>query len=122
MDKVKNYPRKKKTDKRAASGKTRKWSAAVSQHSDAPDLDKGVFTLDDPKKIAGSLEKSAEKSTRKKGSSYQSAMSMLNFYINRAGKNLPAKKKKVLTRAKKVLKRLRQKDQDIKEQNKKDRD
>jgi hypothetical protein len=85
------------------------------QRSDALDLDNGVFTLDDPKNIARSLEKSAEKSTRKKGSSYQSAMSMLNFYINRAGKNLPAKKKKVLERAKDVLKELRQKDQRKKE-------
>ncbi len=107
MEKAKNQPRKKKT----TSGKSRKWSAGVTKHSDALDLDKGVFTLDNPEKIAESLENSAEKSTRKKGTSYQSAMSMLNFYINRAGKNLPAKKKKVLTKAKDLLKELHQEDQ-----------
>jgi len=98
---MKNHPRKKKT----TSGKSRKWSAGVTKHSDALDLEKGVFTLENPEKIAQSLEKSAEKSTRKKGTSYQSAMSMLNFYINRAGKNLPAKKKKVLTKARDLLKK-----------------
>ncbi len=117
MNKVKNRPRKKKTAKKAASGSTRKWSAGVTERSDALDLDKGVFTLDDPKKIARSLENSAEKSTRKKAGSYQSAMSMLNFYINRAGKNLPAKKKKVLEKAKDELRELHRKDQDKKERN-----
>ncbi|HET6252652.1 MAG TPA: DUF3175 domain-containing protein [Puia sp.] len=109
--KTKSHPRKKK----AASGNNRKWSAGVTQHSNALDLDKGVFQLHDPKKIAGSLEKSAEKSTRKKGTSYQSAMSMLNFYINRAGKNLPAGQKQVLTKAKEVLKEIHQKDQEKKD-------
>jgi Protein of unknown function (DUF3175) len=107
MEKAKNHPRKKKT----TSGKSRKWSARITKHSDALDLEKGVFTSEDPEKIAQSLEKSAEKSTRKKGTSYQSAMSMLNFYINRAGKNLPAKKQKILTKAKDLLKELHQKDQ-----------
>lgn len=105
--KTKSHPRKKK----AASGKTRKWSAGVTKNSNALDLDKGVFTLHDPKKIARSLENSAEKSTRKKSGSYQSAMSMLNFYINRAGKNLPAQQKQVLIKAKEVLKEIHQKDQ-----------
>ncbi len=76
----------------------------MTKHSNALDLDKGVFKLDDPAKIAHSLERSAKKSTRKKSGSYPSAMSMLNFYINRAGKNLPAKQKKVLTKAKDKLK------------------
>jgi putative cell wall-binding protein len=107
MEKAKKHSRKKKT----TSGKSRKWSASVMEHSDALDLEKGVFTSDNPENIAKSLEKSAEKSTRKKGTSYQSAMSMLNFYINRAGKNLPAKKKKVLTKAKDLLKELHEKDQ-----------
>jgi hypothetical protein len=84
----------------------KRWSAKVTKNSDALDLDKGVFTSNDPDKIAKSLEHSAEKSARKKGSSYQSAMSMLNFYINRAGKNLPAGKKKTLTKAKDKLKEL----------------
>lgn len=107
MQKPKNHRRPKKT----TSGKSRKWSAGVTQHSDALDLEKGVFTKDDPEQIARSLERSAEHSTRKKGSSYQSAMSMLNFYINRAGKNLPEKKKKVLVRAKDLLKEIHQEQQ-----------
>jgi hypothetical protein len=115
MAKTKKHPRKKKT----TSGKLRKWSAGVTKNSDALDLDKGVFTLGDPDKIAKSLEKSAEKSTRKKGTSYQSAMSMLNFYINRAGKNLPAKKVKVLTKAKNLLKALHEDDQEAPDKKKK---
>lgn len=94
---------KKSTAKKKSSG-GRKWSAGVTKHSDALDLEKGVFKSGSPEKIASSLERSAKKSRRKKGTSYQSAMSMLNFYINRAGKNLPAKKKKVLTKAKDKLK------------------
>jgi putative cell wall-binding protein len=105
-NKRKSHPRKRK----AASGKNRKWSAGVTENSNALDLDKNVFTLHDPDQIARSLENSAEKSTRKKGSSYQSAMSMLNFYINRAGKNLPVRQKKVLTKAKDALKELHQND------------
>lgn len=97
---------KKKTGNKADG---RKWSANVTKHSNALDLKKGVFTLEDPKKIAKSLEKSAEESDRKKGSAHQSAMSMLNFYINRAGKKLPAGKKKTLTRAKEELKSMNDK-------------
>ena len=100
MTTKKNHARAKK--KKSSSG--RKWSAGVTKHSNALDLEKGVFKSGSPEKIADSLERSAKKSRRKKGTSYQSAMSMLNFYINRAGKNLPAKKKKVLTRAKDKLK------------------
>jgi hypothetical protein len=91
--------------KKKSTGK-KKWSAGVTEHSDALDLKKGIFTLDDPKKIARSLERSAEESRRKKGSSRQSAMSMLSFYINRAGKNLPAARKKILNQAKKELKAI----------------
>jgi hypothetical protein len=105
----KNHARPKKSSaaKKSARKKSsggRKWSAGVTKHSNALDLEKGVFTSGSPEKIASSLERSAKKSRRKKGSSYQSAMSMLNFYINRAGKNLPAKKKEVLTKAKDKLK------------------
>ncbi|HTR31060.1 MAG TPA: DUF3175 domain-containing protein [Puia sp.] len=114
MKKVKNHPRKKK----ATSAKTRRWSAGVTQNSNALDLDRGVFTGRDPKKIAQSLERSAEKSTRKKGSSYQSAMSMLNFYINRAGKNLPAKQKQVLNKARQELKELHEKNREKQDQEK----
>jgi len=82
----------------------KKWSGEVTKHSNALDLDKDVFKGKDPDKIAKSLERSAKQSKRKKGTSYQSAMSMLNFYINRAGKNLPAAQKKVLTKAKEKMK------------------
>jgi Protein of unknown function (DUF3175) len=81
------------------------WSGAVTKHSNALDLDARVFTWSDPKRIARSLGKSAEASSRRKGSPLQSAMSMLNFYINRAGKNLPARQKKTLGEAKEELRR-----------------
>jgi hypothetical protein len=80
-----------------------KWSADVTEHSDALDLEHHVFESDDPKKIASSLKRSAEASHRRKAEPFQSAMSMLNFYINRAGKNLPAARKKVLEDAKDEL-------------------
>jgi hypothetical protein len=90
------------TKSRSAGGK-QKWSAGVTKNSNALDLDQGVFTKGSPTKIAHSLERSADKSTRKKSDSYRSAMSMLTFYINRAGKNLPESKKKILERAKEIL-------------------
>lgn len=80
-----------------------KWSQDVTEHSNALDLERDVFTRDDPKSIALSLKRSAEHSKRRKGSPFQSAMSMLTFYINRAGKDLPAKQKKVLEKAKEEL-------------------
>lgn len=79
------------------------WSADVTEHSDAMDLEDHVFESDDPKKIAASLKRSAEHSERRKAEPFQSAMSMLNFYINRAGKNLPAARKRVLEDAKDEL-------------------
>jgi len=85
---------------------TRKWSHEVTEHSNALDLDRDVFTLDDPKAIARSLKHSAERSHRRKSSPYQSAMSMLTFYINRAGHNLPDRQKKVLKKAKDELRVL----------------
>ena len=75
----------------------------MTEHSDALTLDKGVFTLRDPKRIAASLKRSAERSRRRKADPYRSALSMLTFYINRAGKNLPATRKKTLMRAKDEL-------------------
>ena len=86
--------------------KTRKWSARVTQTSDAMDLRKNVFRLSDPKKIALSVKRSSQQSKRRKGTPYQSAMSMLNFYINRAGKNLTPAKKEKLEKAKEELKVL----------------
>ncbi len=84
----------------------RKWSQRVTESSNALDLEGGVFTLEDPREIAESLKRSAEQSTRRKGSAYQSAMSMLNFYINRAGKNLPDERRLVLEQAKVELRKL----------------
>src|SRR5579863_8269160 len=93
------------TNKRARTGE-KYWSANVTKHSNALDLENGVFTWSDPKRIARSLKKSAESSSRRKGSPRQSAMSMLNFYLNRAGKNLAAQQKSTLNRAKKELSAL----------------
>lgn len=86
--------------------KKKYWSAAVTKESRAFILDRGVFTWSNPKKIAYSLKRSAEASKQRKASPYQSAMSMLNFYINRAGKNLPAEKKKILEQAKQELRKV----------------
>jgi len=83
--------------------KSRRWSAQVTKRSDALDLESDVFKGKDPHRIALSLKRSAERSKRRKGTLYQSAMSMLNFYINRAGKNLPQNQKRVLERAKDEL-------------------
>jgi len=79
------------------------WSKDVTEHSNALDLRRDVFTKDDPKAIARSLKRSAERSTRRKSSPYRSAMSMLTFYINRAAKNLPKKQLKILEAAKDEL-------------------
>jgi Protein of unknown function (DUF3175) len=77
----------------------------VTEHSDALTLDQGVFTLRDPKRIAASLKRSAERSRRRKADPFRSALSMLTFYINRAGRNLPASRKQTLMRAKDELRR-----------------
>jgi hypothetical protein len=86
--------------KKATRSKSRLWSAQVTKHSDALDLEHNVFKSNDPHKIALSLKRSAQQSKRRKGTPFQSAMSMLNFYINRAGKNLPKTQKQTLERAK----------------------
>jgi len=85
---------------------TRKWSQDVTEHSNALDLEGGVFALDDPAEIARSLKRSAEHSSRRKAEPYRSAMSMLTFYINRAGKDLPPARHKILEAAKTELRRL----------------
>lgn len=84
----------------------RKWSQRVTERSDALDLERGVFAKSDPRAIARSLKRSAERSRRRKSDPFRSAMSMLNFYINRAGKQLPATKRKRLERAKDELRDL----------------
>jgi hypothetical protein len=83
----------------------RYWSARVTKESDALDLDKGVFSLNDPKRIAASLKRSAERSQRRKSEPYRSALSMLIFYMNRAGKNLPAARRRTLQQAKTELRK-----------------
>ncbi len=107
--------RKGKTRARKASPARRKsaakkpspkrWSQRVTQESDALDLKRGVFTLRDPKRIAASLKRSAERGSRRKTGAYRSALSMLTFYINRAGKTLPKTQRDRLQRAKNELKR-----------------
>ncbi|HEY2008070.1 MAG TPA: DUF3175 domain-containing protein [Rhizomicrobium sp.] len=92
--------------KKTTGAKTRKWSARVTKESDALDLRPGVFKHDDPKKIARSLKRSAERSHRRKSSPYRSAMSMLTFYINRAGKDLPTRRKRILEKTKDELRTL----------------
>jgi hypothetical protein len=92
---------------RATAEKGRKyWSADVTRKSNALDLEPGVFTWSDPKRIAQSLKRSAEVSVRRKGTPLQSAMSMLNFYVNRAGTNLDDAQRRVLEQAKGELRGL----------------
>jgi hemerythrin-like domain-containing protein len=85
---------------------TTRWSQDVTQNSNALDLEKGVFAKEDPRSIARSLKRSAEQSKRRKSDPYRSAMSMLTFYINRAGKKLPKESKERLEAAKNELRAL----------------
>jgi hypothetical protein len=87
------------------SAKEKRWSQRVTEESSALALDPGVFTWKDPKRIAASLKRSAERSTRRKTTPFSSAMSMLVFYINRAGKELPAERRRVLEQVKAELRR-----------------
>ncbi len=89
--------------KRVAKSKGRYWSDEVTRTSDA--LDPKVFTLGSPRAIAASLKRSAERSKRRKATPYQSAMSMLNFYINRAGKSLSKQQRAILEQAKQELRK-----------------
>jgi hypothetical protein len=84
----------------------KRWSQHVTETSNALDLKEGVFTLDDPREIATSLKRSAERSRRRKADPFRSAMSMLTFYVNRAGKGLPQERLAVLERAKDELREL----------------
>jgi hypothetical protein len=83
----------------------KRWSGRVTRESNALDLEPGVFTWSDPKRIARSLKRSAESSTRRKAEPFRSALSMLTFYINRAGRNLPSAQRKILERAKVELRK-----------------
>jgi hypothetical protein len=100
--------RKKSSARRRTSARKsspKRWSQRVTRESDALDLKQGVFKLTSAKKIAASLKRSAEKSSRRKSGAYRSALSMLTFYINRAGKTLPKTQRARLERAKVELRR-----------------
>lgn len=103
MTTTRRRPKTRKTAKRNARNSSRRWSKQVTEHSNALDLKQGVFSQKDPSKIAASLKRSAEQSKRRKADAFRSALSMLTFYINRAGKNLPASRKKTLNAAKEKL-------------------
>ena len=100
---TKNSETKKRETKKSTS---KKWSKKVNETSNAMDLEKNIFKSKDPKKIASSVKKSAEKSTRRKAGPFQSAMSMINFYENRGGKNISDAQKKVLDKSKEELRKL----------------
>ncbi|WP_158671878.1 DUF3175 domain-containing protein [Bradyrhizobium guangdongense] len=99
--------RRASTTRKTPSRRTapKRWSQRVTRESDALDLERGVFKLKDPRKIAASLKRSAEHSSRRKTGAYRSALSMLTFYINRAGKTLPKTQRARLERAKVELRR-----------------
>lgn len=84
----------------------KRWSQRVTKESNALDLERGVFTKSSARAIAASLKRSAEHSHRRKSDPYRSAMSMLTFYVNRAGKTLPASRRKKLEAAKDELRKL----------------
>jgi hypothetical protein len=92
--------------KTACKVSSRKWSGRVTATSDAMTLDQGVFKKSDPKAIARSVKRSAERSHRRKAAPFRSAMSMLTFYINRGGKNLSARRRSILMKAKDELRAL----------------
>lgn len=96
-----------KTTSRKTTGRksTHYWSGRVTRESNALDLEGGVFAQKDPKRIAASLKRSAERSHRRKSDPFRSALSMLTFYINRAGKNLPAGRRRTLEKAKAELRK-----------------
>jgi uncharacterized protein DUF3175 len=89
-----------------ATGERKRWSQQVTEKSNALDLEKGVFSGDDPRSIARSLKRSADRSRRRKSDPFRSAMSMLTFYINRAGKKLPKSQRNRLQAAKEELREL----------------
>jgi hypothetical protein len=95
-----------RTKQRHAATTSGNWSRRVTGQSNALDLEAGVFTLADPRRIAASLKESADRSIRRKTDPFRSAMSMLNFYINRAGRNLPAEQRARLEAAKDELREL----------------
>ena len=102
-----NRPRPDRSRDPAGKGDgPKRWSQAVTRGSNALDLEPGVFAFDDPRRIALSLKRSAEASARRKAPPYRSAMSMLTFYVNRAGRSLPDERRSVLEQAKVELRKL----------------
>ncbi|HEX6119773.1 MAG TPA: DUF3175 domain-containing protein [Dongiaceae bacterium] len=102
----KPVPRRPASDRKSGGAKgVGRWSARVTRHSNALDLENSVFKSSDPHKIALTLKRSAERSRRRKSAPYRSAMSMLTFNVNRAGRNLPKAKLRVLERAKGELRK-----------------
>jgi hypothetical protein len=91
---------------RKSPGTRSRWSQRVTKTSNALDLEPKIFSSRSPRSVAASLKRSADRSRRRKASPFQSAMSMLNFYINRAGKALSPARKRVLAAAKSELRRL----------------
>lgn len=107
MKRPRSHAPRKGAGRRAAAAPTgRRWSKRVTTTSDALDLEGGVFTKKSPRAIAASLKRSAERSRRRKSSPFRSAMSMLTFYVNRGGRNLPAAQEKRLRDAKDELRKL----------------
>jgi hypothetical protein len=104
-------PRRKTTARRTAPARpTRRWSARVTERSDALDLEEGVFKKTSAKAIAASLKRSAERSHRRKADPFRSAMSMLTFFLNRGGRGLSAARRRILERAKDELRALYHRD------------
>ncbi|KIG03551.1 DUF3175 domain-containing protein [Caballeronia concitans] len=93
----------KKTTSKSTKKTSKRWSHHVMETSDAMDIERDIFKTGNAEEIAQSLKRSSTSSKRRKGSPFQSAMSMLNFYINRAGRNLPKTRRNTLERAKKHL-------------------
>lgn len=98
--------RKSTSSSRKSTRSPKKWSARVTENSDAMDLEQNVFKSESPQRIASSVKRSAEHSHRRKSSPFRSAMSMLTFYKNRAGKNLSPRRRRILDAAKDRLRRL----------------
>lgn len=105
MTRAASKPSERNRQKKSGRENPRYWSGDVTRRSNALDLEEGVFTLDDPREIARSLKRSAEASQRRKSTPFRSAMSMLTFYINRAGKDLPDERRRVLELAKEELRK-----------------
>jgi Protein of unknown function (DUF3175) len=99
-------PARKQRGRRYRTKDSRRWSAGVTRGSNALDLEPSVFTWSDPRRIASSLKRSSERSRRRKSTPFRSAMSMLTFYINRAGDGLSTRQRRVLEQAKEELRIL----------------